>query len=435
MNWAEFSTGARVIIEGQLLLPEGHDSVRMSHGQVLVTGQRITRVVEFGRGDAPLGSPDLGSPECLISPGFIDTHLHIPQFDCLGVDGLTLLDWLRRAVFPTEAAWADADHAGQVSGRVARRLLSAGTTGIAAYATVHHGATREAMRALGTAGLRGYVGQVLMDQEAPAELIRPAGRLLEEAGLFTPGEFGRIDPIISPRFAVSCSRELLDGAGRLAKQTGWAIQTHLAEMIPEVDLVERLHGAGYVEVYRRAGLLNTRTILGHGIWLDGAELDVLREAQSTIAHCPTANLFLQAGRFDRNRVRQTGVGVSLGSDIAGGPDVCMVRVARAMIETGKAGAIAQQQANRSGDMVLGPVANVATAWWHITRGNAASLGWLDAGVLSAGAPADVLVIDPSRGTGAQPDWCRAIDPLGLVMYAWDERWIAHTIVNGSLHSW
>src|SRR5690606_5179300 len=122
----------------------------------------------------------------------------------------------------------------QMTERAGRRLLAAGTTGIAAYATVHHKATLAAMRTLAGFGFRGVVGQVLMDQQAPADLLRPAHQLLAEAASLEA--VGRIEPAVTPRFAVSCSRELLAGAGRLARHRGWAVQTHLAETVEECEL-------------------------------------------------------------------------------------------------------------------------------------------------------------------------------------------------------
>ena len=408
-----------MILTGQLLLPHPSLGSTIAPGQVRIQRGRIAQVA-LGEGH-PIGTPDIGSVQTLISPGFIDTHLHLPQFDCIGIDGLTLLDWLERAVFPTEAKWADADHAGSVTTRVGKRLLAAGTTGIAAYATVHHEGAKQAIDALHSWGGRAIVGQVLMDQQAPAELIRPAKQLLAEAAALQSQGVGRVEVAVTPRFAVSCSQELLTGCGDLAGRTQAAVQTHLSETIPECELVKRLHGCEtYTEVYRRAGLLGARTILGHGIWLSESECAAIARAGSVVAHCPTANLFLQAGSMDRGGHLDASMKIGLGSDVAGGPDVCMVRVARAMIETAKS-----RRLNDGCTRVPTP----GEAWGQITRRNAEVLGWSDSGSLTVGAWADLVVIDPTRGP-AQPEWLRAVDPLSLLLYAFDERWISHTVVQG-----
>jgi guanine deaminase len=408
-----------MLVSGQILLPDPIRGVRLAPGQLRIDGDRIA---EVKLSPISIGTPDLGHDRCLISPGFIDTHVHLPQFDCIGIDGLTLLDWLDRAVFPTEARWADADHAADRAIHAAKRMLAAGTTGIAAYATVHHAGAQAAINALGSLGMRGLVGQVLMDQHAPADLLRPAAQLLRETAALKSS--GRIDPAVTPRFAVSCSDELLRGSGEIAKRTGWAVQTHLSESIPECNLVQRLHNApSYTDIYHRAGLLGPRTILGHGIWLDETERKMLRDCGSTIAHCPTANLFLQAGAMDRATRITEGVRLSLGSDVAGGPDPCMVRVARAMIETAKTRRLADGHT---------PVPTPSEAWAQITWENADALGWTDSGRIAPGTWADLVLIDPTRGPTAQPDWLKAVDPLSLLLYTFDERWIDRTIVQGGM---
>jgi guanine deaminase len=407
-----------VILTGHLLLPHPEHGAHLARGQVRIVGDRIA---EVGVGpDRLLGTPDLGSDNWLISPGFVDTHLHLPQFDCIGVDGLPLLEWLDKAVFPAEARWADPDHAGQATTRAIGRMLAAGTTGIASYATVHHRGALAARDALHGSGMRAIVGQVLMDQESPPELMRPAAQLLAEANTFIGR--GRVEVAVTPRFAISCSRELLAGCGKLVAGTGWPVQTHLSETLQECGRVRELHGLdSYTDVYRSAGLLTPRTILGHGIWLNDQERIWLRESRSVVAHCPGANLFLQAGSMNRAAHLSSGVRLGLGSDVAGGPDVCMVRVARAMIETAKS--------RRMADGCTA-VPTPSEAWGQITWKNAAALGWEGSGVIRAGNCADLVVIDPGRGPGAQADWAHAPDPLSLLLYAWDDRWVAKTIVGG-----
>lgn len=368
-------------------------------------------------GDIP-DSADLGGPNAIVSPGFIDTHLHLPQFDMIGAHGLPLLEWLDGVTFPAERKWSDETYARGMTRRVVGQLLSHGTTGICAYGTVHHAGTLAALDVAAEAGLRGVVGQTLMDRHAPDDLCRPAAQLLDEtADLLNryPAE-GRLAAAVTPRFAITCTAGLLDDAGRLAAEHKAVIQSHLAETVPECELVEDLFdGASYVEVYGDAGLLTPRSILGHGIHLGTADRATLAEHGAMIAHCPLANSFLRAGTMDRRTHLARGVGITLGSDIGAGYERSMVRVGRAMIET--AGSLAQTKTHE--------LPRAAEAWWQITAGNAEALGWPDGGRLAAGASADLVVIEPDTAWSAG-----GVDPLAALMWAWDDRWIKRTIVRG-----
>lgn len=388
-----------LVLPGTPTDPAGR-TVHIQRGLVRIADGRIVGVelgdkAARGQGSSPANR--------IISPGFIDAHLHIPQFDSIGHDGLTLLDWLGDVIFPAEGRWADAAYARAMGTRVAKRLLAHGTTGICAYGTVHHEGTRAAMESLAAAGIRGHVGQVLMDQQAPDYLLRPAARLLDEAARLAP--VGRLSPIVSPRFAVSCSMELMSGAAKLAREKDWPIQTHLAEMLPECELVEQLHGMPYLDVYKQAGLLGPRTVLAHAIWLSEVDRRELEGWRCVIAHCPTANRFLSSGDFAGQKFRP----LALGSDVAGGPDVSMMRVARSAREVWLASP--QSQA--------APMFGPDYWWWQITAGNADALGWKDAGRIAVGAAADLVVIDSD-----QP-----LTPSSL-MYGFDDRWIRATICEG-----
>ncbi|MFI4859910.1 MAG: amidohydrolase family protein, partial [Phycisphaerales bacterium JB063] len=164
-------------IAGQLMLPDQGQRVRLAPGWVCVENGSVAQVVE---GDIP-SDADLGGEGFVICPGFIDAHVHLPQFGIIGNHGLALLDWLERVTFPAELRWEDPDVARQDTQRAVRRMLRCGTTGFAAYATVHGEGTRAALETAGRMGVRAWIGQVLMDRGAPPGLCRPAGQLLDEA--------------------------------------------------------------------------------------------------------------------------------------------------------------------------------------------------------------------------------------------------------------
>ena len=416
--------GLGLIIAGTLLLPDTTDKrpgVRPVDGWLRTDEGRVVEVNESG----PPDRYDLGGEGCLISPGFIDTHMHLPQFDLIGAHGMSLLDWLNRVTFPHEARWADPDFAGAMTGRVIDQLLSVGTTSFAAYATVHHDATRRALSHCAQQHLRAVVGQVLIDQEAPDQMLRDADECIGETEALlndwpanpqdrAPGN--RVSTAVTPRFAITCSEGLLKAAGDLARKHGAIVQTHLSEMKPELEAVARLHsGLDYTSVYHKAGLLTPRTLLGHCVYLSDNERQLLADAGAIAAHCPTANSFLRSGTMHRKNLLDAGVRLSLGSDIGGGYERSMVRVARAMIE---ATFYSQPDTPDS--------PGVHEAWWQVTAGNADAMGWPDTGRIKENAEADLLVIRPDV------PWQDAHDPLGMVMFAWDDRWLKHTIVNGEV---
>lgn len=423
-------------VAGYLMLPGEAERVRLSPGFVEVEGDAISRVVE---GDIQ-SDADLGGEGCVVCPGLIDAHVHLPQFGVVGAHGLGLLDWLECVTFPAELRWADAEVAKRQTESAIGRMLRCGTTCFAAYATVHRDGTQAALEVAKSLGVRAHIGQVLMDRNAPPELCVEASRLLDEtAGLLESYPAGgRVCAAVTPRFAPTCSRELLEGAGDLARQTRALVQTHLAETEAECALVGELFGgASYTEVYNDTGLLGGRSVLGHGIYLDETDRAALARAGAAVAHCPTANSFLMSGRMDLGAAASAGVRVALGSDIGAGYEVSMVRVARAMIETAGAlamdrcGGSSQPQPNLSGAAL--PWA--AEAWWRITAGNADALGWPDAGRLVEGAGADLLVISPGGAVDLLGDAYRSVqgpgvDALSALMFGWDDRWVDQVLVAG-----
>ena len=435
-----------MILSGQLLLPErtarpdgsggGGERVHLQPGWVRVESGRLAEV----RVGALHRKPDLGGDGCVVAPGFIDAHLHLPQFDSIGAYGLTLLDWLRTVIFPAEARWADAAYAAAMAERVARQLLAHGTTSIAAYGTVHHAGTIAAIEALGAAGVRGAVGQVLMERNAPPELCRPTAQLLDEARVMCErypawGKQGGgpIEHAVSPRFAVACGEELMAGAGALAVKAGAMVQTHLAEMVPECDLVEGLFaGKTYTRVYGDAGLLTGRTLLGHGIYLSAADRAMIAAAGSVVAHCPTANDFLRSGAMNLGAMERSGVRAALGSDVAGGFERSMARVARAAMHTqarrGWWGVPAGEQARPTADGGSEAEVAAARAWWMATAGNARACGWGDRGEIRVGLAADLIVVQPDVEwrTGCPPHG----DSLSALLHGWDDRWLTHTLAMG-----
>ncbi|MGB0597387.1 MAG: amidohydrolase family protein [Rubripirellula sp.] len=406
-----------MILTGQLLIEDGSGGCHLQPGHVRLDGEIIAEISlnePPPKGDRSIQDV-FGGHDCLICPGFIDAHLHLSQFGIIGAHGLPLLRWLAEFTFPEENKWNDPELAASTTATALEELLSHGTTGIAAYATVHHEATWRCLQVAEQKGVRALIGQVLMDCNAPASLCRPAAQLLNEAeslgAKYPPNR--RVAAAVTPRFALSCSEELLRGSGKLATEQQATIQTHIAETKIECQQVQRQFGKPYSQVYRDAGLLTERSLFGHGIYLDPLDRQQLAAANSKIVHCPTANSFLRSGEMNRQTLAEESIQLAIGSDIGAGYERSMVRVARGMILT----------AARLGTSVP----SASEAWYSITAGNADALSWLDAGRLRVGACADLLIIRPSI------DWQSAnSDPLSKLMFGWDDRWIQHVFLRGKL---
>lgn len=383
------------------------------------------RIAELHRGDPPAGAgpPDYGGRDRIICPAFLDAHMHFPQIDSGGCDGLHLLEWLDRIIFPAESWWGRGA-AGAMARTAVRRLVREGTCGVAGYLSSHGDVSRSVLDWLETSTpLRCIAGRVAMDRFAPDDLTaedrqRAAGRPPRSPVLPSTSRSPRHRVSANPRFAVACSDELLAEFGWFAREhPGVDIQTHLAESKAECELVAELFPdePSYTAVYDRFGLLTDRTLLAHCIHTSEAEWRLIAERESVVVHCPTANIFLEAGLFDFDAARRHGVRLALGSDVAAGFDIAMPRIARAMIETAKV----RRLLDAGGLHVPTP----AEAWSLITSGNADALGWPDAGRLEVGAAADLLVL------GVPASW---VDDhlVGRLLYNWDHTLIEKRIFDG-----
>ena len=400
-----------MILTGQLLLPEAPGSVGLRPGWIRLENDRIAESGEDGIHPAA----DAGDPDTLVCPGFVDPHLHLPQIDAFGAYGLRLLEWLEEAVFPAEAAWRDPDFAEGRCRSALEQLWAVGTTGIFAFTSNHRESTLRALRTCRRSGMRALVGQPLSDRDIHPDLLRStvenlgdAERLLDE---FPADGNAAVAAAVAPRFAPTCSPDLLAGAGRIARERGAYVATHLSENEPECERAIALHGGpDYASIYERNGLLGPRSFLGHCIHLSEDERSLLAESGAVAVHCPASNLFLRSGTMNRAAWKRAGIRCALASDIAAGFEKSMIRNARTML------AVTFYLGERP------PPAG--EAWNQITAGNADLLGWNDCGRLAAGARADVLLIRPGH------DWRSTRDPLGDLLWSWDDRWLERTFVGG-----
>ena len=261
--------------------------------------------------------------DALITPGFIDTHIHYPQTGMIASYGEQLLDWLNTYTFPTEQQFADKAHAADVAGIFLKELLRNGTTTALVFGTVHKQSVDAFFEAAEALNLRMIAGKVLMDRNAPDYLTDTT-----ESGYSDSKELierwhgkGRLHYAVTPRFAPTSTPEQLTLAGKLlGEYPDLYMHTHLSENRKEIEWVKALYPErkGYLDVYDHYKLIGARSVFAHGVHLCDDECKRLAETGSAVAFCPTSNLFLGSGLFDLNKLEAHGVRVGLGTDVGAG---------------------------------------------------------------------------------------------------------------------
>lgn len=304
------------------------------------------RIAQSGS-DSSLPTPATPPPPPVrfFFPGFIDTHIHASQYPNAGIFGKsTLLDWLNTYTFPLESSLGS-DHAKarRVYSRCVARTLAHGTTCAAYFATVDVGATNLLVDLCLSRGQRALVGRVCMDEpstcpdwyrdEDAAQGLARTRECVEHAKRVDPGG-ELVRPVVTPRFAPSCTAKSMEALGRLARDEGLPVQTHVSENKGEVDLVTLLfpkeagNGAGYAGVYDAFGLLSDRTILAHGVHLSEGEARLIAERGAKVSHCPCSNSAITSGAARVRWLLRRGVDVGLGTDVSGGYSPSVLDAAR-----------------------------------------------------------------------------------------------------------
>jgi guanine deaminase len=401
-----FPDGALVFAGGRILACGAYGAVRDGHPEAEVLDARDT----------------------ILLPGFVDTHVHYPQIRVIGAMGLELLDWLRLRSLPEEVRLADSAYAAEVAERFVLGLARNGTTTALVFGS-HFPAAQEALfAAASAAGLRVCSGLVVSDRGLLPELEVPPETALKLNRALIGRWHGRglIRYALTPRFAVSCSEELLSVTGELARESdGVLLTTHLNENRSEIELVSELFpwARDYLETYERYGLLGPGSVFAHNVHVTDDELGRLAAAEATVAHCPSSNGFLGSGVFPLRRHLELGVRVALGTDVGAGTGLSML----------KEGLIAYQTQMTSADGVrLGP----AHLLWLATRAGAVGLGLGDdVGDLSPGKSADFVLVRPPEDSTLRAVLERSEsieDALGAVFTLAREESVAEVRVAGQV---
>ncbi|HEX5077885.1 MAG TPA: guanine deaminase [Geminicoccaceae bacterium] len=397
-------------------------------GVVLVEDGRIAALGDAAQvlAKLPAGTPVDDHAGCLILPGLIDAHIHLPQTQVIASHGVQLLDWLQKYTFVEEQRFADPAHAARVARFFLDELLRHGTTTAAVYGSVHPQSVEALFTESARRNTRMIAGKVMMDRGAPAALLDTAERGYRESDALIARWHGRGRQryAVSPRFAVTSSDAQLAAAGALlAAHPDCYLQTHLSENPDEIASVRRLFpwAKSYTDVYDRFGLLGPRSLFGHCIHLEEAELARLAASGSVAVLCPTSNLFLGSGLFDLAALRRSSrpVRLALATDVGGGTSYSMLRTAA------EAYKVVQLRGERW---------SALEAFYAITLGNARALGLEGSiGRLEPGGEADMVVLEP-RATPAMAhrmETARDLaEELFVLLILGDERAVRATYVMG-----
>ena len=256
----------------------------------------------------------------------------------MGMD-LPLIDWLNTYTFKTEARFEDRDYARRIYQKLARDLITSGTTRVCMFSSLHTDATLILMEELEKAGVTGYVGKVNMDRNGSPELQETTEQSKRETlrWLDACGRFKTVTPIRTPRFTPSCTDELMSWLGKLAAERGLYVQSHLSENKGEIAWVRELcpDCAQYWESYDRAGRWKDHTVMAHCVHSDEREREAMREHGLVTAHCAGSNINICSGVAPVRTLLREGNLVTLGSDIAGGALLAMNKVITMSIRASK----------------------------------------------------------------------------------------------------
>ena len=367
-------------------MPESGSLEHYGDGLLWLKDQHIHAVGHFAElsPSLPEGANVLDYRGKLIMPGFIDTHVHYVQLDIMASYGRQLLDWLNDYTFPEECRFANHAHSEALSNAFLDEMLRAGTTTAQVFGSSHPGSVDAFFNVANKRQLRMLVGKVLMDRNAPEALMDGVSGIADSERLIEDWHGkGRLGYSVTPRFAPTSTKTQMDAAGALLRNdpTLW-LQTHLAENSGELDWVADLFPGSrdYLTVYEASGLVGPRSTFAHGIHLDNGMRKRLADRGANIAFCPSSNLFLGSGLFDREAAKETGMAFTYASDIGAGTDLSGFATLKAAYQVGQLGG------------------QPLTAWqgfYGLTRGNAKALS-LDShiGQLAPTLEADFVVIDP-----------------------------------------
>jgi len=403
-----------ILIKGGTVVTMDNDN-SIVRGDVLIRDGRIADV--GGEIDETVNDV-INAEGCAVLPGFVQTHVHLCQTLFRGAaDDLSLIDWLKKRVWPMEAAHTRESI--RVSAQLGiAELVRGGTTCALTMETVRH--TEAVLRVVDESGFRATVGKCMMDKgdDVPSELREKTSESIRESVALIEKWHGkgngRIRCCFAPRFAISCTRELLSEVSQLAKQHQVMIHTHASENKNECEIVESETGRRNVAYLDSLGISGSHVLLAHCVHLDDEEMETLARTRTNVAHCPSSNLKLGSGIARINDMLASGISISLGAD--GAP--CNNRLD--MFTEMRTAALLQKALHGPEVLAAGQTLRMATIE------GARALGLADEiGSLETGKRADVIVVDLNR-----PHSSPRGDVVSTLVYSAQPSDVRATVIDG-----
>ncbi len=391
---------------------------------VVVDGSgSITAVLEPGDPDYSRVRDELrasGKVESLPSgtyllPGLIDLHNHAPQWPQLGKAlDVPLEVWLNEYTFPLEARYSSVSFARSVYQSLVSTLVANGTTTAVYFGTIHVPATQTLVDECLLVGQRAFIGKVAMDhpegcpdyyRDDDAETaLAGTAEFIEYVREHPQNEHGLVRAAVTPRFIPSCTDELLAGLGDLARTTSTLVQTHCSESDWAHGYGLDRYGRTDTETYAEFGLLRQSTILAHSNFVSEADMGMIGDAGSAVAHCPLSNVYFANAVFPMRRAFANGIHVGLGTDVSGGPSPSVFNAAANAVAVSRVLEDGVDGGSGASDRgVAGSRISFAEAFWLATTGGGAALG-LPIGLLEPGYQFDAISVATDRAGANLSVW-------------------------------
>ncbi|MDR3434101.1 MAG: guanine deaminase [Rouxiella aceris] len=403
----------------------------IENGMMLLNGGKIAWLGRREEGERMLADNHCAIPlddysDKLIVPGFIDTHIHYPQTEMIAAFGEQLLEWLENYTFPTEAQYHDIEYAQKMSQFFIHQLLNNGTTTALVFGTVHPQSVDALFTAAASLNMRLIAGKVMMDKNAPEALLETPEQSdrATRALIARWHNHQRLSYALTPRFVPTSSPELLEKVRQIKQDyPDIYLQTHLSENREEISWVKSLYPQHqrYLDVYHHHELTGARCVFAHCLHLEQEEWDCLSDTDSSIAFCPTSNLFLGSGLFDLKAVWQKKIRLGMGTDVGAGTTFNMLQT---LAEAYKVGQLQHYRLS------------AFEAFYHATLGGARALHLDDKiGNFDAEKEADLVVLDPGATALQQLRAANSktlAEKLFVLITLGDDRNIYRTLVDGKV---